>query len=323
MLESVVISLVVFFAVFGVFIVALPKLMGGKENEHTKHALRQIMEETQHIKSESNPESVFRADFSDSPVLRALMKMPGGYTLASYILKAGYGPKAGPFLLGMFGLLVVLMLVSQMGKMGIVGYIMAIAAAYFIPLKYLERRVNKRNDQFIDMFPDVLDMIVRSVRSGFPLNTAIQMVAENMEPPVSTEFRQVADEIALGRTMDEALSRLAERVDEPDINFFVVVLNVQQETGGNLAEVIGNLSNIIRKRKQLRKKIKAMTSEGRATGFVLGALPVVLALVLHFTSPNHLTPLFETTSGNMLLLTAIGLLGLTFWIIRQMLDIDI
>lgn len=323
MLESVIIALVVFFVLFGLLMVVLPKLMGGKESEHTKHALRQIMEDTQHSRKEADAESVFRSDLNDSAVLRTVMKMPGGYSLASYMLKAGYGSKAGGFLLFMLGLLVALLLVSEASNMGIVGFILAICLAYFLPLKYLERRVNKRNDLFIDMFPDVLDMIVRSVRSGFPLNTAIQMVAENMEPPISTEFRQVADEIALGRTMDEALSRLAERIDEPDINFFVVVLNVQQETGGNLAEVIGNLSNIIRKRKQLRKKIKAMTSEGRATGLVLGSLPVALALVLHFTSPNHLLPLFETTPGNMLLMTALGLLGLTFWIIRQMLDIDI
>ena len=104
------------------------------------------------------------------------------------------------------------------------------------------------------MFPDVLDMIVRSVKSGFPLNTAIKLIAENMEPPVSTEFQQVSDEVALGRPLNHSLARLAERIPEQDIKFFVVVLNVQQETGGNLAEVIGNLSGIIRKRKHLRMK---------------------------------------------------------------------
>lgn len=323
MLQAVIVTLVAFIGIFSLLMVVLPKFMGKGETEHTKHALRKIMEETQHIQSETDAETVFRSDLDDSPLLRAVMKMPGGYNLASYMLKAGYGQKAAGFLLFMLGLLVVLMVLSQMGNMGVVGYIGAIFLTYFLPLKFLERQVAKRNDQFIDMFPDVLDMIVRSVRSGFPLNTAIQMVAENMEPPVSTEFRQVSDEIALGRTLDEALSRLAERIDEPDINFFVVVLNVQQETGGNLAEVVGNLSNIIRKRKQLRQKIKAMTSEGRATGWVLGSLPVALGIVLHLMTPNHLVPLFETTPGNMLLFTVVGLLGLTFWIIRQMLDIDI
>lgn len=324
MLEAVVIALVVFFAIFGLVMIVLPKVLGSAgETEHTKHALRRIMEETKHIQNESDTETVFRSDLDESSTLNAIMKMPGGYSLASYMLKAGYGPKALQFFLFMLGLLMVLMLVVHQSGGGLVGYLVVIMLAYFLPLKYLERRVQKRNDQFIDMFPDVLDMIVRSVRSGFPLNTAIQMVAENMEPPVSTEFKQVADEIALGRTMDEALSRLAERIDEPDINFFVVVLNVQQETGGNLAEVIGNLSNIIRKRKQLRQKIKAMTSEGRATGWVLGSLPVALAGILNFVTPDHLTPLFDTFEGNILLIIALGLLGVTFWIIRQMLDIDI
>lgn len=323
MLQSVIIALVVFFIIFAVLMVVLPKFFGSEEGEHTKHALRKIMEETQAIQQENGMDDVFRSDLADSGALRAMTNMPGGFSLVSSILKAGLGQKASSFLLVMVGLLFLFVLVASNMNMGIVGYLIAILMAYFIPLRYLEKRIKKRNDQFINMFPDVLDMIVRSVRSGFPLNTAIQMVAENMEPPVSTEFKQVADEIALGRTLDEALSRMAERIDEPDINFFVVVLNVQQETGGNLAEVIGNLSQIIRKRKQLRLKIKAMTSEGRATGWILGALPVVLFAVIHFMSPHHLEPLFVTETGNMLLFTALGLLGLTFWIVRQMLDIDI
>ncbi len=324
MLESIVIALVVFFIIFALLMkFILPKMLGTADTEHTKHALRKIMEESQAVQQEASPETVFKSDFTDSALLRAMMNMPGGYSLASNILKAGYGQKAGAFMLfTLLLLLVFFMIASSMGA-GIVGYLGAILLTYFIPMKYLEMRIKKRNDQFINMFPDVLDMIVRSVRSGFPLNTAIQMVAENMEPPVSTEFKQVANEVALGRTMDEALSRLAERIDEPDINFFVVVLNVQQETGGNLAEVIGNLSSIIRRRKQLRLKIKAMTSEGRATGWVLGALPVVVFGLLLFIAPHHLDPLFDSMEGNMLLVVAGGLLALTFWIVRQMVDIDI
>jgi tight adherence protein B len=323
MLQSVVVALVIFFAIFALLMAVLPKIMGGKEGERTQNALRQIMEQTHAIQQETARGSVLKSDIEQSGALRIMTKMPGGYVLASQILKAGLGPRAVEVLLGMFLLLLLLFLAAQRMNAGLAGYLMAMLLTYLLPMKYLERKINKRNEQFINMFPDVLDMIVRSVRSGFPLNAAIQMVAENMDPPVSTEFRTVAQEVALGRSLDDALSSMAERIDEPDVNFFVVVLNVQQETGGNLAEVIGNLSNIIRKRKQLRLKIKALTSEGRATGWVLGSLPVVLSGVIYVVSPNHLTPLFDSTEGNIVLMTAVGLLGLTFWIIRQMLDIDI
>lgn len=323
MLISVLVALVAFIAIFWLLMLVLPKFMGAAEGEHTKHALKQIMEETQNIQRESATDTIFRSDLTESAVLHSVSMMPGGQSLANHIIKAGFGGKAAQFMLFMLLLLFILLMLATNAQMGIIGYILSVLAAYFVPFKYLERRIQKRNDAFINMFPDVLDMIVRSVRSGFPLNTAIQMVAENMEPPVSTEFKQVADEIALGRTLDEALSRLAERIDEPDIAFFVVVLNVQQETGGNLAEVIGNLSAIIRKRKQLRMKIKAMTSEGRATGWVLGGLPVVVFSIIHFLSPTHLEPLFTTSAGNMLLMAAVGLIGVTFWVIKQMVNIDI
>ncbi len=330
MLSAVLISIVVFVLIFAVMMKVLPMLLSGDKEKRTQNALRQIMEETQNVKKETaSTERIFKEEIEDSAMMRLLMNMPGGYSLLSLILKAGYGKSVSTFIIVMLLLALMLFLLANsfVGEKDVitqaVAYIIAIMLAYLIPIKFLEGRIKKRNAEFINMFPDVLDMIVRSVRSGFPLNTAIQMVAENMEPPVSTEFQQVADEVALGRSLDDALNRLAERIDEPDINFFVVVLNVQQETGGNLAEVIGNLSSIIRKRKQLRLKIKAMTSEGRATGWVLGSLPVGLFLVLKITSPTHLDPLFDTPEGNMLLLLCLGLLGLTFWIVRQMLDIDI
>lgn len=166
-------------------------------------------------------------------------------------------------------------------------------------------------------------MIVRSVRSGFPITTAFKMVAENMEPPVKEEFAQVVNEIAMGRTITDTLTRLGERIQEPDINFFVVVLSVQQETGGNLSEVIGNLSNIIRKRKQLRMKIKAMTSEGRATAVILGSLPFVIFFVLYFMRRDYLEPLWKERTGQMLLGGSLGMVALCMWIVNQMINIDI
>jgi tight adherence protein B len=207
--------------------------------------------------------------------------------------------------------------------LGLTSLVVALIAAYLLPLRHCRTRIQKRNSKFIDQFPDALDIIVRSVRSGFPLSVALQMLAENTEDPVKREFRQVVDEIALGRSLQQALTRLSSRINEPDLRFFVVVLSVQQETGGNLAEIISNLSSVIRKRKQLRHKIKALTSEGRATAWVLGSLPVFVTIVLSLASPGYLLPLIEDSMGNILLGTAIALQIICILVLKQMINVDI
>ncbi len=322
--QSLIVAGIIGLVVFVILYLVFSKFGKGKSGPRTQNALRQLMEETQTFEDNVlTNQSIVKEDHAQSPMLKAVAMLPYGDQMAAKILKAGLAhrvPVLGVILLGVF--IVVGVGLSNIG-LGLLGYVFSLFIALLVVNKILQHRIVKRNDEFIKMFPDVLDMIVRSVRSGFPLNTALKMVADNMEAPVSTEFRQVTDEVALGMSMEQALARLAQRVDEPDIQFFVVVLNVQAETGGNLAEIISNLSGIIRKRKQLRQKIRAMTSEGRASAWVLGALPVLVFLSISYTSPDHMQPLYNTLIGNMLFATAVSLILLTFWVVNQMVDIDI
>jgi tight adherence protein B len=294
---------------------------------HTRNVLGQVIEETENnvrLRSEVDTAlDILKADVSDSMALRVLSKMPFGKKIVLKIIKAGKQNTAGLFLSLIVGVILVSLFAIAQFKLHPAFVIPAIAVPIWLGGKILDGNIQKRNDQFIAMFPDVLDMIVRSVRSGFPINSAISMVAENMEEPVKGEFRQVGDELALGRPLNEALDRLAARVEEQDIRFFVVVLRIQQETGGNLGEIISNLSAVIRKRKQLRQKIRAMTSEGRVTGYILSAIPVCIFLALFYIAPKHLEPLFTTTMGNILFAAAIGLIVLAQITIRKMIDIDI
>lgn len=251
-----------------------------------------------------------------------LFSLPKAEDFYVLMLKAGHGKQVKSVLLGMAGLFVffTVVLVKPLGLFGIV---VALFLSWYIPRTYFRRIIRKRNLAFLNMFPEAIDMIVRSVKSGHPINTAMRMIGDNMDPPVGPEFRQVINEVSYGRPLNEALRRLSKRVDEPDVHFFVVVLAVQQETGGNLAEVLSNLSSVIRGRKQLNQKILAMTSEGRATAWVLGLLPVVQFFAIYFTSPDYMTPLFDTLVGNMILGGAVFLIGLAVWIVSQMIDIDI
>jgi tight adherence protein B len=321
-MTPLLIALAVGIAAYVLFMIAVPSAAPEDKDANIKTALNRLYEETR--STENSPENVMREQLQEeSAVVRTIFHLPLMSKIYEVGLQAGYQNNLQHLLmLTVIGLAVGIVAAMTMG-LGLIGFILSPLLAFFVPYKHCMMRVNKRNRKFIDQFPDALDMIVRSVRSGFPLSTALQMLADNAEEPVKEEFRKVVDDIALGRTLGQALARLSARINEPDIRFFVVVLSVQQETGGNLSEIISNLSGVIRKRKQLRHKITAMTSEGKATGYVLGALPVVVFGTLQIMSPDYLRPFFTETTGHMLLGLAGSLLMTCFFVVRAMINVDI
>lgn len=315
-----------FTGVVFMLLIFLIRRFGGSQNANVRRdkILSSIYTEQTHAHALNSHDEVSILRNDTDEIGRFILAIPFiGENLHDLAMKAGLANRMSSLLIGLLVTFIVSALLLSEAAGLLAGVLGGIIIAFLLVRMYLRRKINKRNETFINMFPDAVDMIVRSVKSGHPLNTALKMIAENMDAPVSTEFRQLVDEIAFGRSTTDALIRLSKRVDEPDLQFFVVILSVQQETGGNLAEVLGNLSNIIRKRKQLRLKIKAMTSEGRATGLILGGLPFLVLGAIQLTSPDYLTPLFITQTGHILLGSAIGLVILTFFIVRSMLQIDI
>jgi tight adherence protein B len=310
----------------GVFMVVLlvgRLLTRDAGSKHTKRMISRLSEEQETHSREYDDDNTSILKAGPQAASRFLLGLPKGDAILELVTKAGMEKKVPAFLIfcGLLFFGLTLFLSKLLGAF--LGLICAAALTVLLPRMYLKSRIKKRNEAFINMFPDAVDMIVRSVKSGHPLNTALRMIAENMDPPVKTEFKQLIDEIAFGRSTTEALGRLAQRVDEPDLQFFVVILSVQQETGGNLAEVLSNLSGIIRKRKQLRLKIRALTSEGRATAYILGSLPFVVFGAIHFTNPNYLLPLFNDPAGQMVLASALSLVAIAAFIVYNMLQIDI
>lgn len=306
-----------------VMIILFPKLVPDSSSDYTKQALERIYQET-HSDADFE-ESILKDQLGEeSAIVRGLFSPGFMQPLYEAAMQSGYSKDLQPF--------VMLMLISTIGGflvcliMGL-GFLLSCAMAlilgYYIPYRHCMKKVRKRNKQFIEHFPDALDMIVRSVRSGFPLNTAMQMLSENTEEPVRSEFRQAVDEMQAGRSVSQALARLASRINEQDVKFFAVVLAVQQETGGNLAEIVGNLSSILRKRKQLRNKMQAMTSEGRATAWVLGLLPVFVFLIIYVMQPAYLAPFFNDPLGIMMMGTAIALIAICVFVVKQMINVDI
>jgi tight adherence protein B len=321
-MSTLLIALGVGIGAYILFIIAVPKAVPKDSDDYLKSALNRLAEENK--AAEQARTDVLRDQLSDAPPLvRIILGSPFMRPIYELALEAGYINNLQQVLIIMLLSGAIALAGGILLGLGPLSLIIALVVAYLYPMRHCRKLIRKRNRKFIDQFPDALDMIVRSVRSGFPLSVALQMLAENAEEPVRSEFRQVTDEVALGRNLSQALTRLSARINEPDIRFFVVVLTVQQETGGNLAEIVGNLSSIIRKRKQLRHKIRAMTSEGKATGYVLGALPVLVFFALYFIQPGYLEPFFDDPTGREYFGVAIGLLVACFFVIKQMIAVEI
>lgn len=309
--------------VFLLLSLAVPRLLPDKAEKRTKSIIEQIatgVDDDEIIQDEGEAAAHFKEEATG--ITRLFLSLPGSESFYAKLLKAGHSQRIKSVLIIMLSLFVVITIILSI-PFGIFAVVPAVLLTYFIPKKYFEHEIKRRNNRFLNQFPEAIDMIVRSVKSGHPLNTALRMIADNMEEPVAPEFRQLVNEIAYGRPLVDALRRLAKRIDEQDVHFFVVVLAVQQETGGNLAEILKNLSNVIRGRKRLKQKIDAMTSEGKATLWVLGALPVLVFSAISFTSPDYLNPLYETLIGNVILGGAISLIMTAIFIINKMIDIDI
>ena len=169
-----------------------------------------------------------------------------------------------------------------------------------LPHLVIGRMGKRRLAAFIALFPDAIDLIVRALRSGLPVSEAIVGAGHEISDPVGAELRLVENGMRMGRDLESLLWDTAKRIDSPEFRFFVIALSVQRETGGNLAETLANLSDILRRRKQARAKAHAMASETRATTMILGGLPVAVIGIMSFTSPHYLLPLINDVRGMIL-----------------------
>jgi tight adherence protein B len=184
-----------------------------------------------------------------------------------------------------------------------VGLFAGIGLPHFLVGKLINRRINKFNVSF----PDAIELMVRGLRSGLPISETLGIVAAEIGGPVGVEFRAVADKMKIGRTMEAALQETADRLGTAEFQFFVITLAIQRETGGNLAETLSNLADVLRKRSQMKLKIKAMSSESKASAYIVGSLPFVVFILVWMINPGYMGHFFDDQR-----LTVAGLGGLTW-----------
>lgn len=185
--------------------------------------------------------------------------------------------------------------------------LMVLAFGLGLPRWFLGFMRKRRLKKFLDTFSQAIDVIVRGVKTGLPVNDCLKLIASESPPPVGEEFHLLSEGIRVGMTMQQSLERMHNRVPLPEVQFFATVLIIQQKTGGNLGEALGNLSEVLRGRKSMEGKVKALSAEAKASAWILGLMPFIVAGLVSVMEPEYLQPLFTTTPGKLILA------GCAFW----------
>ena len=192
-----------------------------------------------------------------------------------------------------------------------------------LPLWALGFLRTRRMNKFIEELPNAMDIIVRGVRAGLPLNDCLRIIASEAQEPVRGEFRTIVEQQTMGLTLPEAVERMAKRVPVTEANFFAIVINIQTKAGGNLSEALGNLSRVLRERKKMRGKIAAMSMEAKASAAIIGALPFIVAGLIYVTAPGYMSLLFTTQAGQFTIAGSLGVMFIGVMVMRNMIRFDI
>jgi tight adherence protein B len=196
------------------------------------------------------------------------------------------------------------------------------AAFLGLPRWVLDFLIASRQKKFVSQFADAIDVIVRGVKSGLPLIECLRVIARESPEPLRMEFERVTDAIQMGSPVDQALNRMYVRMPLPEVNFFNIVLAIQAKAGGNLSEALGNLSTVLRSRKMLREKIKALSSEAKASAMIIGSLPPAVMVMVYITTPSYIMELFIHPVGHMILLGAGTMMATGIYVMRRMINFN-
>ena len=186
----------------------------------------------------------------------------------------------------------IMLLLLLQGAPILLAALVGLAVGMGLPHMVVGKLITKRLTNFTTRFPDAIDLLVRGLRSGLPVAETLQAVSTEIPGPVGVEFRQVIERIRIGKSMDAALQESADTLGTPEFQFFCITIAIQRETGGNLAETLANLSEVLRKRAQMKLKIKAMSSEAKASAWIVGALPFLVFIMVYIMNPNYLAAFF-------------------------------
>ena len=198
----------------------------------------------------------------------------------------------------------------------------AFVAGIGLPRMVLGFLTSGRNKKLMNQFADGIDIIVRGVKSGLPLTECLRIIARESPAPLGPEFQLLTDNLQMGMSTERALQQFYKRVPLPEVNFFVIVLSIQAKAGGNLSEALGNLSTVIRSRKMMREKIKALSAEAKASAYIIGSLPFAVGFMVYMTTPSYIAELWTSSGGHAVLFVGFCLYSIGIAVMRKMISFD-
>ncbi len=198
-----------------------------------------------------------------------------------------------------------------------------VAGIFGVPRWFVAFKRARRVKAFLNEFPNALDVIVRAVKSGLPLNDAVRLIAVEAPEPVKTEFRRIVESQQVGLSIPDAAMRMTETMPCPEAGFFGIVIQIQSQAGGNLSEALGNLSRVLRDRKKMKAKVQALSMEAKASAMIIGALPFIVAFLVYLSSPAYIMPLFTTSTGHLILGISGVWMSIGIFVMRKMMNFEV
>lgn len=251
-------------------------------------------------------------------------KRRGRASLSTRLGQAGVTWTVPAFLIGsaVAGLLVAGLMLLWSGSL-IVTLGGAVVGGLGLPNWLLKFKARRRIARFVDIFPQAIDIIVRGIRAGLPLGDCLRVIVTEVDEPVKSEFRRIIEAQSIGLPLGEAVDRIAERVPIAETSFFSIVISIQQKAGGNLSEALSNLSRVLRDRRKMRAKVKAVSSEAKASAMIIGAMPFAVGFLIWLTSPQYMSLLWSTSTGQMMMLVGGVWMGIGVMIMKKMISFEI
>jgi tight adherence protein B len=322
-MQTLALVLMVATAVGGVAWVFLYPLLSGERHAERRRVSVARAEPTKRAATRTSQKSRREQVEETLKEIEIKSSSPKNPPLSMKIGQAGLSWSKRQFLmiaggLGVFAFIAVFML----GVGPVPALMVGFAASGGLPLWVLKFLKKRRERKFLESFPDGVDVIVRGIKAGLPLLDSLKIIASEAQDPLKTEIRAIVDTQTIGIPLGEACTKLYERMPLPEANFFGIVVSIQQKAGGNLSEALGNLSKVLRERKKMKAKIRAVSMEAKASAVIIGCLPITVALLVYLTSPEYIELLWTTDLGRLMIFGCLVWMSIGVFVMKQMINFD-
>ena len=298
-----------------------PLLSGEKKAEHRRASIARPEPAARQVdKNQRSRREQVEGSLKD---LEARRQKEKKIPLSSRLTQAGLDWSTQKFMIVSGILAAVCFAMAMLFGGGLIGAVgLAFAAGFGLPRWALSFLKKRREKSFLRALPDAVDVIVRGIKAGLPLFESIKVVAADAPEPLKTEFLAIIETQAIGMPLGEACARLFDRMPVPEANFFGIVIAIQQKSGGNLSEALGNLSKVLRDRKKMAEKIQAMSMEAKASAGIIGSLPPIVMLLVYLSTPDYISLLWTHPTGQLMLVGCVIWMSIGIFVMKRMINFD-